>query len=159
MEEKRGKNSIELRVANPTDLEVLVEFQLQMAYETEKLVLERSTTTSGVKHVLQNPQVGEYLLAINIYDAKIVGSLLLLKEWSDWRNKEVIWIHSVFVEKAYRRLGVFTKMYEWVKEKAKTNEKIGGIRLFVEKNNHTAQNCYKKLGMKNDHYDLYEYFE
>lgn len=153
--------SVQIRSANFDDLMVLVNFQLKMAMETEKIELDKSQTLLGVKKVLEQPLIGEYLIAVkNIHgEDVIVASLLILKEWSDWRNKEVLWIHSVYVEKEFRQMGIFSKMYSWVQEKVQTSDLYCGIRLFVDKSNKIAQNCYKQLGMDNQHYDLYEFMK
>lgn len=149
-------------MADKNDLTTIVSFQLAMAKETEDLHLDRETTTKGVFHVLENPTLGEYLLACSeSSDGKStpVGCLLLLKEWSDWRNKEILWVHSVYIDKNYRKQKIFTQMYDWVQEKARTKEEIGGIRLYVSKKNLIAQKCYQELGMDNNHYELFEYLK
>ena len=78
-------------------------------------------------------------------------------EWSDWRNKNFLWVQSVYVDKEYRKKGVFKSLYNYVKEFCDRDDSIAGIRLYVEKQNLTAQNTYKHLGMVECEYDMYEY--
>ncbi|MDW8286545.1 MAG: hypothetical protein RMJ89_00570, partial [Flammeovirgaceae bacterium] len=49
-----------IRKANDGDVAVIVDFQLKMAWETEKLKLDEPTLTKGVESVLRNPDRGYY---------------------------------------------------------------------------------------------------
>jgi GNAT superfamily N-acetyltransferase len=83
----------------------------------------------------------------------------LIPEWSDWRNGEVWWIHSVFIEPAYRGKGVFSKFYAYVKALVETDPKVRGLRLYVDKTNKSAQAIYGKLGMNGEHYNMFEWMK
>ena len=78
-------------------------------------------------------------------------------EWSDWRNGTFIWVQSVYVNKEYRGKGVFKALYNKVKEICDSNNEYVGIRLYVEKENYTAQKTYRSLGMEECNYFMYEY--
>ena len=134
----------------------LVQFQKEMALETEDLALDESTLMNGMKAVINDPSKGKYYLAW--IDDKLVGMLLTIKEWSDWRAKNVIWIHSVYILPDYRAQGIFKKMYLALKEKVEDNPALyAGLRLYVDKTNQEASYVYEKLGMTKEHYDLYEW--
>ena len=92
-------------------------------------------------------------------EGKVVGQLLITFEYSDWRNANIWWIQSVYVDKNYRRQGVFQALYNHVKDIVTNDTGIAGLRLFVEKENTTAQNTYKTLGMKESCYHLYEWLK
>jgi ribosomal protein S18 acetylase RimI-like enzyme len=80
---------------------------------------------------------------------------LVTFEWSDWRNCNIWYLQSVFVEQTLRRQGIFRKMYEWVVQEAK----LAGshvIRLYVETDNVRAQGVYESVGMKRLPYVMYE---
>jgi ribosomal protein S18 acetylase RimI-like enzyme len=66
------------------------------------------------------------------------------------------WIQSVYVEKDFRRQGVYRRMYEHVRELAKADPGICGFRLYMEKDNEVANATYTSLGMKETDYLLYE---
>ncbi|WP_334295967.1 GNAT family N-acetyltransferase [Clostridioides difficile] len=34
-------------------------------------------------------------------------------EWSDWRNGNFLWIQSVYVDKEYRRKGIFNYLFNY----------------------------------------------
>ena len=90
-------------------------------------------------------------------DGKVVGQIMYTYEWSDWRNGTFIWVQSVYVNKEYRGKGVFKALYNKVKEICDSNNEYVGIRLYVEKENYTAQKTYRSLGMEECNYFMYEY--
>ena len=145
-----------IRDANPSDAPDIVDYQLQMALETENLELTKSVVELGVEAVFDDKSKGAYYVAE--VDGKVVGSLLITYEWSDWRNGQVLWIQSVYVLKEFRGQGIFRKLYAHVKEKVVDQETdFRGIRLYVDKTNDDAQKVYEKLGMENHHYEMYEW--
>lgn len=146
---------VDVRPARPDDLPVLVQFQLAMGWETESLRLNPLTVTQGVKAVIDDPSKGIYLVAQQ--QGKPVGCLLITYEWSDWRNGCVLWIQSVYVVPEARRQGVFRALYGHVRQLASQPPYVG-IRLYVDRRNTTAQRVYEKLGMKGDHYQVWEWF-
>lgn len=148
---------IEIRRASPNDMADIVDFQLAMALETENLVLHRDTVEKGVAYVFSHPQVGNYWLACTA--DQVLGCLLVLFEWSDWRNGNVVWIHSVYVKQEYRGSRIFRKMYQHINQWVEETDDLRGIRLYVDKTNVSAQAVYRKMGMNAEHYDLYEWMK
>ncbi|MBP7844765.1 MAG: GNAT family N-acetyltransferase [Proteobacteria bacterium] len=146
-----------IRNATQNDHSEIVEMQLAMAFESEGMKLDLETLQKGVSAVLNDSNKGTYLIAE--LDKKISGMLLCIPEWSDWRNGTVIWIHSVFVKPESRRNGTYRALYSHLKSQVETSPNLRGLRLYVEKNNLKAQETYRKLGMRNDHYDLYEWMK
>ncbi|MEM8964344.1 MAG: GNAT family N-acetyltransferase, partial [Acidobacteriota bacterium] len=106
-------DAIEVRDATPGDAATIVEFQLRMALESEGLTLDRPTLEAGVGAVFTDPNKGRYLIATRREGehTTVVGCLLTLPEWSDWRNGRVLWIHSVYVVPEARGAGVYRRMY------------------------------------------------
>lgn len=147
-----------IRQAQKQDAEFIVQAQLSMALETEKLKLDLETVRKGVAAVFNHPSHGEYFVAEDS-NQKLVACLLTVPEWSDWRNGKVLWIHSVFVIPKFRGKGVYKKMYEHLKMLVQADESLRGLRLYVDHSNQAAQKVYQKLGMNNDHYQLYEWMK
>ena len=83
------------------------------------------------------------------------AQLLITYEWSDWRNRKVWWIQSVYVAPTARRRGVFRALYEHARREAQS-QGAGGLRLYVDITNSRAQAVYSALGMKGDHYRVFE---
>lgn len=151
-------NNILVRTARIEDAPFITACQCQMAMESENLKLNPEVVTRGVEQVFRDSSKGEYLIAERLNDStqnEQIGCLLLQKEWSDWRNGYVEWMHSVFVKPEARRHGVFRWLYKVAITRAQTRHSLG-LRLYVDKNNLNAQQTYRTLGMSNEHYELFE---
>ena len=142
-----------IRLATPADAGVLIEFNAAMALETEGKELLPDVIGAGVRSLLGNPAAGFYLLA---EEDSAVGSLMITKEWSDWRNGTFWWIQSVYVRPRFRRQGVYKNLYRHVQELASKDRAVCGFRLYVERENERAQATYSALGMKQTHYLVFE---
>lgn len=149
--------SIIIRTAKIEDANIIADFQQKMAWETESFHLDAPTVLNGVKAVFGNSELGQYYVAES--NGEIIASLLTTFEWSDWRNAKVWWIQSVFVISEFRRQGVFTKFYQHIKTLVDQDPKVGGLRLYVDKTNVSAQKTYEKVGMNGDHYQLFEWMK
>jgi ribosomal protein S18 acetylase RimI-like enzyme len=148
------QDQIEIRSALPVDTATLVEFNLRMATETEGKRLDSDVLTSGVNAVLDDPTHGLYLVAE--VDGELVGSLMVTTEWSDWRNGVFWWIQSVYVRPEHRKRGVFRALYEEVRTRAVNSAGVCGCRLYVEKDNITAQAAYTRRGFTETNYKVFE---
>jgi GNAT superfamily N-acetyltransferase len=147
-------NIMIIRKATSSDAEVIIDFQQKMAWETEHMTLVPEVINKGVNAVFNDSAKGQYWIAED--KGKIVASLLITYEWSDWRNCNVWWFQSVYVLPEFRRTGIFKSMYRHIKNEA-GEEGIGGLRLYVETNNLNAQQTYEALGMASQHYKMYEW--
>ena len=145
-----------IRQATGDDLDIIVEFQLKMAFETEGLRLPQESIRPGVKAALEDENKGIYYIAE--VNGEVAGSLLITREWSDWRNGWVSWIQSVFVKKEYRRKGIYSALYQHIKNKVLKDE-FKGIRLYVDNTNIKARKVYSALGMDDSHYRLFEWMK
>ncbi len=137
--------------------DIIVDFQMKMALETENFELNKKTVTAGVKAVFQDKSKGQYYVVLD--KGRVIASLLTTYEWSDWRNASVLWIQSVYVLPSSRTKGVFRLMYSALKNMVEQSSKFCGIRLYVDKRNLKAQKVYDKIGMSGVHYILYEDME
>ena len=147
---------LKIRKAVPEDMPVISEFQLKMAWETECFALHPETVMNGVKAVFDKPSRGQYWVATD--SDEVIASLLITYEWSDWRNTDVWWLQSIYVIPEFRRKGVFRKIYSHIKAEAE-KQNVAGLRLYVETNNAVAQKTYEALGMKSEHYRLFEWLK
>jgi len=151
------KEKIIIRQASLLDIETLIAFQKAMAWETENLLLDVNVLRKGVRKILKNKHIGCYYVATLNND--LAACMMLLYEWSDWRNAQVVWIHSVYVLPEHRKKGVFKDMYLYLKNKVKRQQTLAGLRLYVDKKNTNAQKVYTYLGMNNAHYELFEWLK
>ena len=146
-------NTYEITVGTTNDINAIAGFQVAMAMESEGTTLDLERVTRGVTMAMDNEAKGQYIVAR--CGGKVVGSLMLTREWSDWNCQWYWWIQSVYVEPRLRGKGVYRAMYEQVKQMAR-NENVSQVRLYVDKTNNTAQHAYQHLGMTETHYLMYE---
>ena len=110
--------------------------------------------TAGVHAALDDPARGRYLLACD--GDRIVGQLMLTTEWSDWRNGVLWWIQSVYIPPETRRRGVFRALFAHVQSLARATPGVVGLRLYVEQNNTVAHEVYRRVGMQDACYRVFE---
>ena len=146
-----------VRLASPADALRIVQFQVSMALETEDLALDPTIVASGVAAVFEDPAKGHYWVAER--GGQVAGMLLTVREWSDWRNGTVLWVHSVYVDPPVRRSGVYRSLYDHLRGVVDADERLVGLRLYVDKRNTSAQDTYEALGMTREHYHLYEWMK
>lgn len=155
--------TLRIRTGTPADIALLANWAMAMAWETEHKRLDTDTVHAGIVAAIADPAKARYFVAM--HDAALaghetlsvpVGTLMLTSEWSDWRNGHWWWIQSVYVAPEHRRRGVFAALYRHVEQLARATSGVVGLRLYVEKENATAQRSYAALGMHDAGYAMYE---
>jgi GNAT superfamily N-acetyltransferase len=144
---------LRVRRALPADLDFIAAANLRLAEETERLLLDEHTLRQGVLAILEGRAPGCYWVACQ--EGQVVGQLLITFEWSDWRNRDVWWIQSVYVVPDARKSGVFRVLYAHVRREAQAVG-AGGLRLYVDATNARAQTVYAAVGMNGGHYRVFE---
>lgn len=146
--------NIHIRRATTADTDRIADHNAAMARETENVQLDPERLRLGVDAVLRDPGKGFYTVAEA--DGRVVAQMMITFEWSDWRNGTFWWVQSVYVQPEYRKQGVYRRLYEHVLSEAKSRNDVCGVRLYVDKDNRTAQQVYERLGMNPAHYAMYE---
>lgn len=136
-----------------SDIDAIVRFQADMAMESEGTMLDMDRLALGVTSAINDEHKGTYIVARA--NGIPVASLMLTREWSDWNNQWYWWIQSVYVMPEYRKKGVYKAMYTTLKDMARVNG-VSQIRLYADRTNLAAQQVYKKLGMHESHYLMFE---
>ena len=154
MNHPKESPSFRVRNAVQEDAELIVAFNQAMALETEGRALKDQVVRAGVQRIFGEPAHGFYLVAET--SEETIGTLLVTREWSDWRNGQFWWIQSVYVKSDYRRRGVYRDMYLFVKKLASSQKDICGFRLYVKKDNLIAQKTYRTLDMEETPYLIFE---
>ena len=142
-----------VRAATRADLEALVAGNLALADESEHVRLDADTLRAGILALLESRAPGRYWVAE--LDGRTAGQLLVTFEWSDWRNRMVWWIQSVYVVRDARGRGVLRALYDVARREA-VAAGAGGLRLYVDATNARAIAVYTALGMNGDHYRVFE---
>ena len=137
---------LSIRRAVAADLPTIVDFNCRLALESEHKTLDRAVLTPGVAAALADEAKARYFVAED--EGRVVGQPMLTLEWSDWRNGWIWWIQSVYVHPDARRRGVFRSLYDHIYKAACADPQVVGIRLYMEKDNHVAQQTYLNMGME-----------
>jgi ribosomal protein S18 acetylase RimI-like enzyme len=144
---------MKIRKANIGDLKIITNNNLLLAFESENKKLNYDLVYNGVKNLIDDDKKGFYLVVE--HNKIIIGQLIITYEWSDWNNKTIWWIQSVYVDKSYRRMGVFKNLLNTIKKIAK-GKNIINLKLYVHKDNKNAKKVYEKIGMKIESYNIYQ---
>jgi len=145
-----------VRLAVPTDLGTIVEFNRRLALETESKTLDPSVLEEGVACALADPERLRYWVAEIDGEPRPVGQAAVTREWSDWRMGWIWWLQSVYVAAEFRGRGVFRTLFHHIRDEARSRVDVIGLRLYVEDSNVAAQKTYRALGMKAGGYSVYE---
>lgn len=143
-----------IRDARQADLPFIAAANTALASESEGQALDQALLVPGVRAVLADPALGRYYIAEA--EGQAVGQLMTTCEWSDWRNGLFLWIQSVYVLPAHRGRGVFQALFGHLRELARRDPRICGIRLYVDRGNDGAQQVYGRLGMHRTNYGVME---
>ena len=152
-----------IRDAVAADCKLLAQWAQAMAWETEHKRLDPDTVHAGIAAGVADAGKARYFVAM--HDAPLagretlgiaVGTLMLTREWSDWRNGDWWWIQSVYVPVEHRRRGVFAALYRHVEQLARATDGVVGLRLYVERDNAAARQTYLAMGMTDAGYAILE---
>jgi len=143
---------MKIRTAKLRDAEAITTQNISLAKESEKILLNTKMVLAGVKALLSDKNKGFYLVAEE--NNTIVGQLLITFEWSDWRNKLIWWVQSVYVQKEWRNKGVFTQLLNYTTQQAR-KQQVAFLRLYMHKHNKSALKVYEKMRWKQEPYMVY----
>lgn len=152
-----------VREARAADADLLARWAVAMAREAEDKPLDPATVRAGIEAGIADPARARYFVAMDQAltagretIASAVGTLMLTREWSDWRNGDWWWIQSVYVPPGHRRRGVFAALYRHVEQLARDTDGVVGLRLYVERGNAPALDTYRAMGMVDAGYVMLE---
>ncbi len=142
-----------VRPARPDERHRIAAWNQAMALETEDHTLDPAVISEGVSGVFRDKNAARYWIAE--IAGEPAGQLMITTEWSDWRNRWVWWIQSVYVPVAFRRRGVYRALHASVLTEARAAG-AAGVRLYVDARNARAMDTYRALGMDGEHYRVFE---
>ena len=144
---------MKIRNADIKDSKSIVENNLKLAKESENRIISYRTVLDGVRRVLSDGQKGFYLVAEE--NNEIIGQMMITYEWSDWQNRNIWWLQSVYINISWRKKGVFKQLLKNIKERALENN-VDTLRLYVHSNNIEAKQVYHQVKMIKKSYDFYQ---
>lgn len=146
--------AVTVRVARPGDEAALVRSTMGNAWETEGLKLDETLVRRATTKLLADPSKGLALVAEE--GGKVVASLYVTFEWSDWHDAWYWWIQSLYVVPEQRGQGIYTTLYKAVQDEARKRGDVRSIRLYVERHNEVGLRAYRGHGMTETPYLVFE---
>jgi ribosomal protein S18 acetylase RimI-like enzyme len=137
---------IDLKVANESDTEFLVQF-IREFHELEALPFEEDIDRTVLAKLLQDDSLGKVWL---IQDgSEPIGYIVLTFGYSlEFRGRDAF-IDELYVRERYRGQGIGTRALQFVLEVCPSLE-IQALHLEVDRKNTAAQHLYRKVGFE-DH--------
>src|SRR3546814_11930235 len=126
-----------IREAVAADRDWLADCAVAMALDTEHKQLDPGTVRAGVATGISDSAKARYFVAID-GDGVRVGTLMLTREWSAWRNGDWWWLQSVYVVPASRRPGMFAALSRHAEAVARATPGVIGLRLYVQRGHEGA---------------------
>lgn len=147
------QDRITVREARAQDHRIIAQFVIAMAHESEGVTLDAETVEAGVRAILDDRAKGVYYVAEA--SGGPIGQSLVTTEWSDWNCREYWWLQSVYVVPEQRRRDVFRSIYRFILSRAR-DASAAAIRLYVRHDNDGASMAYRRLGMHETGYTVFE---
>ncbi|WP_233840440.1 GNAT family N-acetyltransferase [Dyella sp. 2HG41-7] len=142
--------SYSVRLATVSDTETLVRFTIAEAGDAEGAEIGANVRV-GVLTALEDNAYATYWVLED--DGVVVGSVSVVKEWSDWNAGYYWWIQSMFIEPAHRGKGLIKLLLETVRRVAADANALE-LRLYVHKDNSAAIRAYMKNGFGPSDYQI-----
>ncbi len=154
MTESDRESKFQIKRAGKEHLDILVDFNMKLAIETENRPLNLETLTKSMNAILEDERKGVYLILFEGEEA--LGQIAYVYEWSTWRNANYMWLTDLYIKPEHRKRGLFKIIYQHVMRLYEENPSVLGLRFYVDKGNTSVVPIYKKVGWKESNYDLWE---
>jgi ribosomal protein S18 acetylase RimI-like enzyme len=135
-----------IRSAEFSDLDTLVEFTMREAKETEGDSPDPGAVKPGVLAGLDGSAPATYWVAQG-RDGRLVGSISVVTEWSNFRGGYYWWVQSLFVVPEHRGRGLVDLLLSSVVEAARAARALD-LRLYVLQSNPRAIAAYRRCGFE-----------
>jgi GNAT superfamily N-acetyltransferase len=136
--------ALDIRRAKSADLESLVSFAVAEAKEAEGVKKDSERVRQGVTTALNDASIAMYWV-LEKNNTGVIGSVSIVKEWSDWNSGYYWWIQNMYILPEFRGKGLMEQLIQALKDAAR-NEGALELRLYVHKNNAQAISAYQKVG-------------
>jgi len=132
-----------VRDATAADIDTLVAFTLQEAREAESYEANEAAVRRGVEGAFGERPFAMYWMAE--CERQPVGSVSVVKEWSNFRGGQYWWIQSVFIIPEHRGTGLIQLLVDHVTSVARAAGALD-LRLYAHGSNERALHAYRRCG-------------
>ena len=133
-----------IRGAVEGDVDTLVRFTLQEAFEAEGRERDETAVRRGVQGAFDDPSLATYWIA-ETADGEVVASTSVVTEWSDFRGGHYWWIQSLFIVPGHRGSGLFGLLIDHLAGTAAAGGAME-LRLYAHSSNERALRAYRRRG-------------
>ena len=133
-----------IRMATSADLESLVLFAIAEAKEAEGIKKDSKRVRQGITAALNDDSIARYWV-LEKSNTGVIGSVSIIKEWSDWNSGYYWWIQNMYILPEFRGKGLMERLIQDLKDTAREEGALE-LRLYVHKNNAQAISAYQKVG-------------
>ena len=144
--------ALDIRRAKSADLESLVSFAVAEAKEAEGVKKDSERVRQGVTTALNDDSIARYWV-LEKNNTGVIGSVSIVKEWSDWNSGYYWWIQNMYILPEFRGKGLMERLIQALKDTARNEDAIE-LRLYVHKNNAQAISAYQKVGFFDSDYRI-----
>ena len=141
-----------IRRAASADLGNLVSFAVAEAKEAEGVKKDSERVRQGITTALNDDSIAMYWV-LEKNNTGVIGSVSIVKEWSDWNSGYYWWIQNMYILPEFRGKGFMERLIQVLKDAAR-NEHALELRLYVHKNNAQAISAYQKVGFFDSDYRI-----
>ena len=139
-----------IRKATPADLKSLVSFAVAEAKEAEGVKKDSERVRQGISTALNDDSIALYWV-LEKKSIGVIGSVSMVKEWSDWNSGYYWWIQNMYILPVFRGKGLMERLVQALKDAARQAGALE-LRLYVHKNNAQAVIAYQKAGFFDSDY-------
>ena len=136
--------ALDIRRAKSADLESLVSFAVAEAKEAEGVKKDSERVRQGITTALNDDSIAMYWV-LEKSNTGVIGSVSIIKEWSDWNSGYYWWIQNMYILPEFRGKGLMERLIQDLKDTAREEGALE-LRLYVHKNNAQAISAYQKVG-------------
>ena len=144
--------AFDIRRARSADLESLVSFAVVEAKEAEGITKDSERVRQGITTALHDESVAMYWV-LEKNNTGVIGSVSIVKEWSDWNSGYYWWIQNMYILPEFRGKGLMERLIQALKDTAQEEGALE-LRLYVHKNNAQAISAYQKVGFFDSDYRI-----
>jgi GNAT superfamily N-acetyltransferase len=134
-----------IRDARASDVDSIIAFTLREAREAEGLDLHQDAVRRGVSGAFQPQPLARYWIAEA--RGEPVGSISVVKEWSNFHGAYYWWIQSLFIVPEHRGSGLVQLLMDHVVRVAQETGALD-VRLYAHASNARAVQAYGRCGFR-----------
>jgi ribosomal protein S18 acetylase RimI-like enzyme len=141
-----------IRQATKADVDTLVAFTLQEAFEAEGVQKDAAGVKRGVEGAFQDPPQSAYWI-VEDSSGRAVAGTSIVTEWSDFHGGLYWWIQSIFIVPEHRGRGLAELLLDRLAAMARQAGALD-LRLYAHNSNERAFRVYRRCGFTTAPYTI-----